>query len=170
MSRRAATAAAGLFVLLAALEVGSGWYGERRAAAALCGADVDLAAPVLLRTLAGRAVPFEARFDERALELLVPLPAHISGLAVGNGRLGLETAAGVTVPTDVRLERGTVTVTPTLGVLDLDGLALRYELVDLLPTGVAVDRLEVAGDAVVAVGRSDPREFTATGRALACVS
>ncbi|MBW3618745.1 MAG: hypothetical protein KY461_00735 [Actinobacteria bacterium] len=170
MRRRAALAATGLLGLLAVLELGTGWYGERSASEALCGADVDLATPVLLRVLAGRAVPFEARFDERVLELLVPLPAAVSGIAVEDGRLRLETTTGVTVPTDVRLEAGTVTLTPTLGPVELDRLALRYELVDLLPTGVEVDRVEVSGDAVLAAGRGDPREFTATGRALDCVS
>lgn len=165
---RRAAAVGALLVAVLVVEVVAVVLGQRRASAALCGLDVRLRPPVALRVLADRDVPFRVHVDDRDLAVLVPLPAAVSRIRVDDGRVLLDTTLGVTVPAEVELDGGVATITPTLGVLDLDRLAIAHDLAGSLATGVEVHALAVTGDTVVVRGDADVRELTAAGATARC--
>lgn len=158
--RRAVVVTAVLVVLFGLVEVVVLTLGERSARAALCDVDVDLTPPVASRVVLGRSVPFTAELDGDDLDRVVPRPEGVTAIGVTDGRLRVETETGLTVPADLRLDHGRLLVTPALGPVELERLALRIPLLDLLPVGVTIDEVTVDGEVVRVTGTADAREFT----------
>jgi hypothetical protein len=166
--KRAVVVTAVVLLLVTLAEVVVLTLAEQRTSAALCDIHVDLAPPVATRVIAGRTLPFTAELDGDDLDRVVPRPDAVTTIAVEDGRLLLGTTTGLTVPAELRLDHGRLLVTPTLGPIELGGLALRIPLVDVLPIGVEVDEVTVVDDVVRVTGRADAREFTTTGATDRC--